>query len=245
MSLSDLCSNIEKPLEEFGGCWILADPESLVQFVSTLVSLIGQEKTMELLNNSRAIYQQKSDVSMGENFLVGKDIRDMSSFIKSAYSKLASFNMKVERIPVINNIPELNMFSKLSEEKVKAYKTAMEKACYWKITLINDTKKEYTKEVDDINISATVNNGVMNIKLSGRIDSISAPDFLTVFEKANAENEVDTVEVDCKELSYISSAGLRGLLMISKLHDVHLINVNDTVKDILSQTGFDQIVKVK
>ena len=84
MSLRDLCSNIEKLLEEFGGCWILADPESLVQFVSTLVSLIGQEKTMELLNNSRAIYQQKSDVSMGENFLVGKDIRDMSSFIKSA-----------------------------------------------------------------------------------------------------------------------------------------------------------------
>ena len=60
-----------------------------------------------------------------------------------------------------------------------------------------------------------------------------------------AENEVDTVEVDCKELAYISSAGLRVLLMISKLHDVHLINVNDTVKDILSQTGFDQIVKVK
>ena len=56
---------------------------------------------------------------------------------------------------------------------------------------------------------------------------------------------MDTVEVDCKELSYISSAGLRVLLMISKLHYVHLINVNDTVKDILSQTGFDQIVKVK
>ena len=122
--LEALCSNIEKLLEEFGGCWVLADPESLVQFVSTLVSLIGQEKTMELLNNSRAMYKQKSDVSMGENFLVGKDIRDMASFFKSAYEKMASFNLKAERIPVINNMPDLNMLAKLDEEKVKAYKAA-------------------------------------------------------------------------------------------------------------------------
>lgn len=61
----------------------------------------------------------------------------------------------------------------------------------------------------------------------------------------NAENKVDTVEVDCKELAYISSAGLRILLMISKLHDVYLNDVNDFVKDIFSQTGFDQIVKFK
>ena len=243
--LEALCSNIEKLLEEFGGCWVLADPESLVQFVSTLVSLIGQEKTMELLNNSHAMYQQKSDVSMGENFLVGKDIRDMASFFKSAYEKMASFNLKAERIPVINNMPDLNMLAKLDEEKVKAYKAAMEKVCYWKITLIDDIKKEYRKEADDINITARINNRVMNIKLEGRIDSISAPDFLAVFEKVNAENKVDTVEVDCKQLAYISSAGLRILLMISKLHDVYLNNVNDTVKDILSQTGFDQIVKVK
>ena len=182
---------------------------------------------------------------MGENFLVGKDIRDMASFFKSAYEKMASFNLKAERIPVINNMPDLNMLAKLDEEKVKAYKAAMEKVCYWKITLIDDTKKEYRKEADDINITARINNRVMNIKLEGRIDSISAPDFLAVFEKVNAENKVDTVEVDCKQLAYISSAGLRILLMISKLHDVYLNNVNDTVKDILSQTGFDQIVKVK
>lgn len=49
-----------------------------------------------------------------------------------------------------------------------------------------------------------------------------------------------------EKLSYISSAGLRGLLMMKKkiAGDVTVMNVCKTVNEIFSQTGFDGILKV-
>ena len=53
--------------------------------------------------------------------------------------------------------------------------------------------------------------------------------------------------VDCSRLDYISSAGLRILLIMQKQcgRGVTVMNINETVKEILEQTGFDSILNVE
>ena len=51
------------------------------------------------------------------------------------------------------------------------------------------------------------------------------------------------MEVDCSRLEYISSAGLRVLLIMHKActGGVSLHGENESVREILEQTGFDSI----
>ena len=66
---------------------------------------------------------------------------------------------------------------------------------------------------------------------------------LSFFERTKAGQSVDAVDVDCGRLDYISSAGLRVLLIMHKdgKDGVSLHDENEVVSEILSQTGFDSI----
>ena len=88
--------------------------------------------------------------------------------------------------------------------------------------------------------------GILEIILSGRIDSNNA---------ADAENEImglldgregASVVVNAKELEYISSAGLRVLLHLrKKCSDLEIMDVSSDVYEILDMTGFTQMMTVK
>ncbi len=84
------------------------------------------------------------------------------------------------------------------------------------------------------------------VSLSGRVDTITAPELLKAWEAEANAHRISAVEVDCSALDYISSAGLRVLLMMQKKckKGVTVRNINEIVKEILKQTGFDSILKV-
>ena len=75
-------------------------------------------------------------------------------------------------------------------------------------------------------------------------DTLTAPHLLTLFERV--KTEVKSVIVDCSQLDYISSAGLRVLLIMQKncAEGVILMDVNHVVLEILEQTGFDSILNL-
>lgn len=98
-----------------------------------------------------------------------------------------------------------------------------------------------------MNISIEKDNGSVVMKLSGRLDTTTAP------ELENAINgEGDTLKslvLDFKEVNYISSAGLRVLLTAQKKMNVQgsmeLVNVSEDVMDIFEMTGFADILVIK
>ena len=75
------------------------------------------------------------------------------------------------------------------------------------------------------------------------MDTITAPQLLEQFKKAEG---VKAIELHIEKMSYISSAGLRVLLIMYKSLDdkdqFKLIGTNDSVKEIMEVTGFDQIL---
>lgn len=83
------------------------------------------------------------------------------------------------------------------------------------------------------------------VNLAGRVDSISAPELISEFEDLLVKNSIRAVDADMKDLQYISSAGLRFILMMKKNvadKTVSVKNVNEEVMSILEMTGFTQIV---
>ena len=80
--------------------------------------------------------------------------------------------------------------------------------------------------------------------MSGRIDTISAPTLLEILE-SNYDG-IREVTVDASTLEYISSAGLRVLIMaVKKVGSVTVMNTSEAVKEIFTTTGFDQMIEVK
>ena len=102
--------------------------------------------------------------------------------------------------------------------------------------------KSYTRKAKDFSADCRREGDQLKLKLSGRIDTITSPDLLSMYREADDGN-ILTVKIDMTDVSYISSAGLRVLMIMFKDHpeNVKLDNVNEDVMDIFRTTGFDSV----
>ena len=96
-------------------------------------------------------------------------------------------------------------------------------------------------------ITKTRDENKLTVEVSGRVDSMTAPEF-EEFLKENLEG-VTELTLDLASLEYISSAGLRVLLLAQKKMNsqgtMEVLNVNETVGEILEVTGFSDILTIK
>ena len=84
------------------------------------------------------------------------------------------------------------------------------------------------------------------IELSGHIDSSNAAEAEQAITAARESGSFSKVTVDCADLSYISSAGLRIILRLKKaIPGTCLINVSPEVYDIFDMTGFTEMMDVQ
>lgn len=86
------------------------------------------------------------------------------------------------------------------------------------------------------------------VYVDGRIDTLTASDF----EKQLIEliNNNKDVIIECSKIEYISSAGLRSLLVLEKLAAVKKINIvlcrlPELVREVLEISGFDSFFEVR
>ena len=86
----------------------------------------------------------------------------------------------------------------------------------------------------------------MMIALEGRLDTTTSP--LLREQIAQIPPEVEKVKFDFKDLNYISSAGLREILVCRKKFSgdkMKVVNVSQEIYDIFATTGFDQIIPLE
>ena len=92
-------------------------------------------------------------------------------------------------------------------------------------------------------------NGKTIIKTGTRIDTLNAAQFETDIQPA-MENGVD-LEIDCTELNYMASSGLRVLQLVMRNvvrklgGQIKLTHVNDEIFNILKMTGFTRYITVE
>ena len=87
---------------------------------------------------------------------------------------------------------------------------------------------------------------VLVIELSGRVDTNNADDTLHEVEGIIESTGAHKVELDCAGLSYISSAGLRVIVKLLKsLDELRVTNASPEVYEIFSMTGFTLMMDVR
>ena len=96
-------------------------------------------------------------------------------------------------------------------------------------------------------IIKTLNNAELTIALKGELNSVTAPELEAVI--TSSLNGVKTLIFDFADLSYISSAGLRILLVSKKVMDKQgemiVRHSNDEVMEIFEITGFKNILNLE
>ena len=96
-------------------------------------------------------------------------------------------------------------------------------------------------------ITVNKNENTLTISPIGRIDTATAPELQTAVNE-NISGVTD-LTFDLKQLQYISSAGLRVLLVtfkdMSKKGGMIIRHVNENVMDIFQMTGFVNILTIE
>ena len=83
------------------------------------------------------------------------------------------------------------------------------------------------------------------ICLKGHIDSNTASEVEKEITEARQEQDGLPLVIDCSDLEYISSAGLRIILRLKKeCADLSVVNVNSEVYEIFDITGFTQMMSI-
>jgi anti-anti-sigma factor len=86
------------------------------------------------------------------------------------------------------------------------------------------------------------------VSVNGRIDAVTAPDFEKSLSALIATGETRLV-INLSELEYISSAGLRSILVIAKVLKTKggkmiFSSLRGTVKDVFKISGFGSIFQI-
>ena len=98
----------------------------------------------------------------------------------------------------------------------------------------------------DINISEKQDAIIVSVR--GRLDAVTAPELEKTISKY-ADSDKSKIILDFNELEYISSAGLRVVLVTAKMMktkqgELLVSGLKDTVKDVFELSGFYTIIKI-
>lgn len=94
-----------------------------------------------------------------------------------------------------------------------------------------------------MDINKVADNGKLKIAISGRLDTTTAPEL----EKELDFTGITSVEFDLADLEYVSSAGLRVILMVQKNMKGNFVlkNVKPEIMEIFEITGFADILTIE
>ena len=100
-----------------------------------------------------------------------------------------------------------------------------------------------TKSIENLTIDYEVQEGTLCCTLTGRVDANTSP----ILEEVLVKNSFEKAFIDASKMPYISSAGLRCLLLAAKKakEGVTITKTSATVKEIFEVTGFDTILNIE
>ena len=238
--------NIRRLLAERGGCWLTVDPESLARHMAVYTAIAG-DRAQEILMKEMQGFTGKSGVD-----LVGKSEKYLHKGGGEAGCESTGPYRKngflVEKIPFPADC-ELRSYAFLQPDTAEKVRKALTGVHVWKLTADPDyAPKEAGEAEKRFRLRTETEKGSLRFTLSGRLDSLSAPQFLQAWEKEKTAGKIRSVEIGCADLQYVSSAGLRVLMMMRKAlpgKPIVLTDVNREVRQILKTAGFEDQFEIR
>lgn len=235
-----MLSGISSVLHEHGGCFITPDLVTSKFMAGILTAVLGREDGMKALLAIGSSISEKSDTKFTGSLTHMPDDQMQELFSRHG--------LVCEYIPFLSEDADLNSFGLLTDEQVHDIRENLSDIKCLKLTAAGKEIRRCGHASDKFSAEISGNGGSMRIRLTGRLDSVSAPALLDEYMKASQELNAENITVDASKLEYISSAGLRTLLIMQKRlkeNKVRIVGASESVLDILDQTGFSDILEVE
>lgn len=235
-----MLSNISLVLHEHGGFFITPDFVTSRFMAGIFIALLGEEEGMKAIYAIANSIEKKSDTKFTGS-LIDMPIEQMQELFKK-------YDLTHEFIPFFPEDAQMYSFESLTVEQVERVRKNLAGIKCLKLTAGKKDGQNRNKIFDKYSAKITCNIGNMFIQLKGRLDSITAPALLDDYTKAAEEGTITDIRIDASGLDYISSAGLRTLLIMQKnLKDnkIHFDGAQKVVLEILEQTGFSDLLDVE
>jgi len=229
--LVSLCQAIHRLLSEYGGTWMTADLSILRIYTLTLSTLLKGDE-LAFLNRVQGKGNEMADVKMNQNslFLHGEE---------GARKFLEGQGFTVVTEPVTLYLPDV---PGVTDELRNAYR---QMSMLTMRVAHPDTVKKAAPEFP-FAVDSSVTEGKLVMKVQGRVDTLTATELLKAFQEVSSQS--DSIELDVEKMPYISSAGLRVLLiMLKSVEDASrfkIFHVQPDVEKILKMTGFDRLLSM-
>ena len=228
---------IRQVLSGHGGAWYSSDWN--VDYEQFSTRNMSSPEGVKYYNETRRQIMKSSNVfNEGVSF---QSEDEKQSFLESR-------GLKVEKLPFYYGDEDLAMLRAVAPDKMNAIMDQLKKSSFWKMTLDESSavreKITGAKEIDNLHVDCSAAGSRLICRIAGRIDTISAPALLEVLEK-NGDG-FEELSVEAERLEYLSSAGIRVLLMASKkFGKMSIRHASDAVKKIFADSGFDQQISVE
>lgn len=89
----------------------------------------------------------------------------------------------------------------------------------------------------------------LTIEIVGRLDTVTADEFHEKVEQITSDNTGNIV-LECKNMTYVSSSGLRVLLMMARKakaanNTIFMRGLNSSVREVMEISGFDSFFDIE
>jgi len=239
--IEEVFRNIRRLLLEFGGKWVTVDNTLNDVQVAVLKAVVGKNAPPEMLANvAKLAAGAISKTAHAENIYFDEDHSKAAQFVKD-------MGFDLEFISMGDYLPEvLHSLDGLPEDNIKEVLDAYRSVNFWVMTARPGENENYSRDDKDFKIDVKLNDDVLNFTLSGRLDTITAPNLLAIYKEITTKSKIGSISIDMKDLEYVSSAGLRVLLImrqdIEDENNFTIVNTCDSVQEIFETTGFDGIL---
>ena len=143
---------------------------------------------------------------------------------------------------------QLNILYGFDAEGQARMKHLMKSFHIWKMTASEEKNETIHQVANGLDIQYHYCDDTLHAALSGRLDTLSAPELMELFDTLGGKKAFSRLVLDLEKLEYLSSTGLRVFLMMAKrLGSEHLLvdNANALVREIFETTGFTDVVVVR
>ena len=237
--LETVFGNIRRLLLEFGGKWVTPDNEmngAMKGILSVITVGMDPEEAKKIAYIAAG---SAAKTTMVNNVFFDEDKEKAKKFV-------SDMGFELELVPLSKYMPrELMSFKELPEEDRQKAMDAFGSVNFWVMTAKPGSVEDFHCTEDQFKADIRLTDDVLNISMSGRLDTISSPGLLGLYKEAKEKGKISSVCIDMSELEYISSAGLRVLMIMRKElsdgKDFSLINMKDSIREIIETTGFDTI----
>ena len=233
--LEEVFSNIRRILQKHGGSWIIVDRTYYTHDSAIASAVLDNDPGLVALYTAitKKAAGTTADVKFNDNIIFQGTDEEIKTFI-------GKMGFEVKELDMGDYLPDhFGVLPPASAEDARV-RDVFRGMCFWELSVKEKSKVKAAQDMP-FRVESEFKDGKFTTWIQGRVDTITAPQLLAQYQKADG---VKAIELNIVNMSYISSAGLRVLLIMYKALDdkkqFNLVGTTDSVKEIMEVTGFDQ-----